>query len=128
MGSNKKQKSRNRWGHCILNFRSFSRFLLVSLTLLGLSISSASAYSIIGDFSGIRDLDIDGVNYDVDFLWGSLESLTYPEQSLFWGNKADAIIASNSVSDALTENNAQYVLRPSTGRQYLCSLFARADY
>jgi hypothetical protein len=90
------------------HFRSFNRFILIGLALLGLSVSSAHAALV----TGLQNVDIDGTLYDVTFhsrattrfnqLWavngaGSvvLGGTLFDGAPAFWGNvtAADAAAA-----------------------------------
>jgi hypothetical protein len=62
----------------MLHLRSFNRFLLLSLALLGLSVSSANAVSLNvsgGQLLGAYDVNVGGNLYDVEFVDGSCQTL-----------------------------------------------------
>jgi len=93
------------------HFRSFSRGLLISLSLLGLSVSYAHAALV----SGLQNVYIDGTFYDVRFhnnpfrsLWDGDTSGTFENDGslfhvapAFWGNGPGAAAAASAIITTL---------------------------
>jgi hypothetical protein len=89
------------------HFRSFNRFILIGLALLGLFVSSAQAALV----TEIRGLDVDGTMYDVTFhpgssfdeLWDNHRNNFYGELAFydsapqFWFNFDGAIAAADAI-------------------------------
>jgi len=90
----------------MLYLRSFNRFILISLALLGLSVSSASA-AVVWNFNngtlfGAENIDVGGTFYDVEFVDGSCIDLFSgcDEVSDFdFATRAEAVVASQALLD-----------------------------
>lgn len=97
----------------MLILRSINRFVLVSLTLLGMSVSSANAAQI----TELLGVDINGTSYDVTFhlgssfndLWdadddgifGESDSSLFNSAPTFWGDAPLALLAANAIISRL---------------------------
>jgi hypothetical protein len=94
------------------HFRSFNRYLLISMAMLGMSVSYANAASV----SGLQNVDIGGTLYDVTFhsnlsfyeLWdGNIDGNFEPDGSVFdgaptfWGDELLAESAATAVMSKL---------------------------
>ena len=95
-------------------FRKFNRFILISLALLGVSVTSANA-ALVTELLG---LDVDGTSYDVrihtgfndtfnalwdgddDDLFGADGSL-FDSAPTFWGDSVGALAAAEAIIGAL---------------------------
>ncbi len=91
------------------HIRSFLRFILVSLALLGLSVSSANAALV----TQLLSVEIGGTDYDVTFhagytfadLWdgdgdntlGEDDGSIFKEKPLFWGDSGGAKLAAQAI-------------------------------
>jgi hypothetical protein len=116
------------------HFRSFNRYLLISLSLLGLSVSYAHAAPV----SGLQNVLIDGTRYDVRFhgcgSWsfcahdgsgnypdGFVQSEADPE---FWGNGAGAEAAAIAIMTTLGGDDYIYtwpcLANPEDGYWSMC--------
>ena len=87
----------------MLYLHSFNRFILISLALLGLSVSSVNVAILnvdgVGNLLGASNVDVRGSLYNVEFLGGSCESI-------FGGcNEASDFLFTTS-SDAVTASTA----------------------
>jgi len=90
----------------MLYFRSFNRFILTSLALLGLSISTAHSAVIWNwdgtNLLGAQNVNVGGTLYNVDFIDGSCISLFSGCDELGdfdFNTKADALVASQALLD-----------------------------
>ena len=101
----------------MLYLRLFNRFILISLALLGLSVSPAKATV----YSEIIGLDINGTSYDVTFhlgssfydLWDSNQNGSFGDDGslfdvgpTFWGDSTGAEAAADSIIDFLADTHA----------------------
>ena len=95
----------------MLYLRSFNRFILIFLALLGLSVSSASAATVnyvdaqALDFriASITNLDIGGSPHDVTYHYGL--SWNDTGLGLYFATNAEATAASNAVRDVINPLN-----------------------
>ena len=97
----------------IQRLKYLARFILISLSLLGLSVSSVNAVTLNvvgGQLMGADNVDVNGSLYDVDFMDGSCISLFdgCDESADFtFFNDSDALAASQALLDQVLLDTPQ---------------------
>ena len=97
--------------------------MVAALFLLGVSSAQAAMVTLDGDTAtGILNLNVDGVLYNVDFVNASADDI-YGDPPGFDFNSEDAVTANKAVRDALNDSAAVWV-GPSSSPQDRDNMYA----